>query len=396
MRRLLYVALGFALAVLLATIGSTMVDWRPLGSAWQKFRPETPHQRYARSLAEAQLAHTALATEWLTAAARALLQPTALTVPFTEEALIDPARPVSLGYAVTLKRGQKLDVQVTVVTDLPGQVFVDLFEPAEGRESTSELTPRPVASARQDEAGLSHEALRSGVYLLRVQPELLRGGHMRITSAPAASLRFPVSGGGAANIQSVYGDERDAGRRSHEGIDIFAARGTPVLAASDGFVTQVGQNRLGGNVVWVWNPSRGVRLYYAHLQDQLVRAGMFVNAGDALGTVGNTGNAKNTAPHLHFGIYARGDGAIDPDAFIRPVSAVPARPEVQASELGDWAPTRGRVSLRASPSSDSAVVEVLPAARPIRIEGVSGPWVRTTAGGQIAFVRARDLRFAKD
>ena len=395
MRRLSFVALGFALAVLLA-IASTMLDWRPFGSAWQRFRPETPHQRYTRSLADAQLVHTALATDWLMAAARALRQPTALTVPFTEEALIDPARPVSLGYAVTLKRGQKLDVQVTVVTDLPGQVFVDLFEPAEGRESTSESTPRPVASAPQDEAGLSHEALRSGVYLLRVQPELLRGGHMRITSAPAASLRFPVSGGGAASIQSVYGDERDAGRRSHEGIDIFAARGTPVLAASDGFVTQVGQNRLGGNVVWVWNPARGVRLYYAHLQDQVVRAGSFVYAGDALGTVGNTGNAKNTAPHLHFGIYARGDGAIDPDPFIRPAAAVPDNPDVAASALGEWATTRGRVSLRASPSNNSPVVETLPAARPIRIEGVSGPWVRTTSAGQLAFVKARDLRLARD
>lgn len=391
MRRLAYVALGFALAVLIV-IGSTTVGWRPLESAWQRFRPETPHQRYARSLVEAELTHTALATEWLAAADRSLLQPAALTVPFTEEALIDPARPVSLGYAFALKRGQKLDVQITVVTDIPGQAFVDLFEPAADGESTRRL----VASARQHETDLSHEARRSGVYLLRVQPELLRGGHLRITSVPAPSLRFPVSGGGAANIQSVYGDQRDAGRRSHEGIDIFAPRGTPVLAASNGFVTQVGQNRLGGNVVWVWNPSRGARLYYAHLQDQLVQTGAFVQAGDTLGTVGNTGNAKTTPPHLHFGIYTRGDGAIDPDAFIRPVSAVPARPEVHALALGEWAPTRDRVSLRASPSSNSPVVEVLPAARPIRIEGVSGPWVRTTAGGQLAFVQARDLHLGKN
>lgn len=385
MRRRSAVALGLTVAA--SVIALTILEWRPLQSIWRTLRPQTPHQRYARSLLEGGLGHTALVTEWLAAATRALLHPVALTVPFTEDALIDPARPVSLGYAVPLKRGQRLDVKVTVTTDTPGHVFIDLFEPDAAGGSNS----RPVASSREDATDLSHEASRSGVYILRIQPELLGGGHLRVTSAPAPSLRFPVSGGGAASIQSVYGDERDAGRRSHEGVDIFASRGTPVLAASDGFVTNVGENRLGGKVVWLWSPSRGVRLYYAHLQDQLVRTGTFVSAGDTLGTVGNTGNAKTTLPHLHFGIYARGDGAIDPDAFIRPVFATPANPDVNTSALGAWAHTRRPVSLRASPSSTSVVVDMLPAAHSIRIEGAVGPWVRTTAGGQLAFLQARDI-----
>jgi murein DD-endopeptidase MepM/ murein hydrolase activator NlpD len=390
MRRGLPAALALVIA---AVVAITLIrnEW-PFPSIWRTLRPQTPHQRYASSLAEGGLAHTALATDWLTAAARALAQPAALTVPFTEDALVDPARPVSLGYAVTLKRGQKLDVQVTVVTDRPGQVFVDLFEP----DADDESNRRAVASARQDETSLSYEARRSGIYILRIQPELLRGGRLRVTSAPAPALQFPVSGGGAANIQSIYGDQRDAGRRSHEGVDIFAPRGTPVFAAADGFVTSVGQNRLGGNVVWVWDPSRGVRLYYAHLQDQLVRSGTYVRAGDTLGTVGNTGNAKNTPPHLHFGIYARGEGAIDPDAFIRPVPTSMAKPEVTTSALGEWAQTRRGVSLRAAPSNDSSVVATLPAGRAVRIEGAFGPWVRTTADGQLAFVRARDLRVGAD
>jgi hypothetical protein len=194
--------------------------------------------------------------DWLAAATRALQQPVAVSVPFVEEALVDPARPSSLGYAVTLARGQTLTVQVSVATDTPGRVFVDLFEPNTNRLSTS----RPVASAPEDQTELSHEAQRSGTYLLRVQPELLRGGHLRVTSTPAPSLQFPVSGGGASNIQSDYGDARDGGRRSHEGVDIFAPRGTPVVASSDGIVTQVGENRLGGRVVWVWNPARGTRV----------------------------------------------------------------------------------------------------------------------------------------
>jgi murein DD-endopeptidase MepM/ murein hydrolase activator NlpD len=365
----------------------TTVDWRPLRAIWARLGSETPHQRYSRSLLEGGLAHTALATEWLAAATRALVQPAELAVPFTEDALIDPAKPVSLGYAVTLKRGQRLDAQVKVTTDTPGRLFIDLFEPdTEGRPER-----RPVASAGQDATVLSHEARLSGVYILRIQPELLRGGHLRLTSVRAPALGFPVSGRGAANIHSVYGDDRDAGRRSHEGIDIFAARGTPVVAASDGVVTSVGENRLGGKVVWVWNPSRRVRLYYAHLQDQMVRTGTLVSAGDTLGTVGNTGNAKTTPPHLHFGIYARGEGAIDPDAFIRPMPGLPPSPDVETSALGQWAHTRRRVSLRASRSNNSTVVDVLPAARQVRIEGAVGQWVRTTAGRQVAFVQARDI-----
>jgi peptidoglycan LD-endopeptidase LytH len=119
----------------------------------------------------------------------------------------------------------------------------------------------------------------------------------------------------------VFGDPRDGGRRRHEGVDIFAKRGTPVLSASSGVVTRVGEGGLGGRVVWVWDPARSLLLYYAHLQEQLVSTGTRVRAGEPIGTVGNTGNARTTPPHLHFGIYRRGAGAIDPEAFIAPVTA---------------------------------------------------------------------------
>jgi peptidoglycan LD-endopeptidase LytH len=135
----------------------------------------------------------------------------------------------------------------------------------------------------------------------------------------------------------------------------------------------------------------GAALYYAHLHDQLVRAGTFVSTGDTLGTVGNTGNAQSTPPHLHFGIYAGGEGAIDPEAFIRPMAATSPAPEVQTSALGQWAHTRRRVPLRASPSSNASVVDILPAARAVRVEGAVGAWVRTTADGQLAFLHARDI-----
>ncbi len=99
--------------------------------------------------------------------------------------------------------------------------------------------------------------------------------------------------------------------RVHEGIDIFAEKGTPVLATTEGIVQSCGENRLGGNVVWVLGPG-GQRHYYAHL-DRFANAcaGERVQAGTVLGYVGNTGNARTTPPHLHYGVYGAA-GAINP------------------------------------------------------------------------------------
>jgi murein DD-endopeptidase MepM/ murein hydrolase activator NlpD len=352
---------------------------------WRDLRPESPHQRYARALADGALAGTALATDWLAAATRAVAEPVPLSAPFSEAALVDPARPLALGYRVSLKRGQRLDVQVTVATDTPGRVFIDLFD---GEPNAT--IARPVASAAEDRTTLAFEVRQSGAYVLRVQPELLRGGHLTVKAAPAPSLVFPVSG--ARGIQSVFGDPRDAGRRRHEGVDIFAKAGTPVISASDGIVAGVGETALGGRVVWVWDVSRGARYYYAHLQEQLVTAGTFVRAGQTLGTVGNTGNARTTAPHLHFGIYARGEGAIDPEAFIRPEAGSAESPAVTAASLGDWAQTRRPAALRTSPSAGAPIVETLPRGSSLRVEGAVGPWIRTRIGTHtIAFVAARDV-----
>src|SRR5690606_2218594 len=126
----------------------------------------------------------------------------------------------------------------------------------------------------------------------------------------------PVAASARQHIGSFFGDARDGGGRQHEGIDIFAARHTPVVAAADGVVGRVGNNRLGGKVVWLRPKNRPVNLYYAHLDSQLVTFGQVVNEGDTLGLMGNTGNARTTPPHLHFGVYGPA-GAVDPLPFIR-------------------------------------------------------------------------------
>ncbi len=135
-----------------------------------------------------------------------------------------------------------------------------------------------------------------------------------LATAPAPSRYVvPVSGVGVGRLQPSFGAPRSDGRR-HQGIDIFAPRGTPVVAAADGVVVGTMPNRLGGTVVWVLGAGRRL-YYYAHLHrlDEATRVGRIVAAGDALGAVGTTGNARGGPPHLHFGVYRAGArGAVDP------------------------------------------------------------------------------------
>ncbi|MET0814670.1 MAG: M23 family metallopeptidase [Pseudoxanthomonas sp.] len=134
--------------------------------------------------------------------------------------------------------------------------------------------------------------------------------------APPAALPVPVQGVRASRIADTFGAPR-GGDRSHAGVDIFAPRGTPVLSATRGIVLSVREGGLGGRQVWVLGPGRE-RHYYAHLDDWQtgLEAGDVLAPGDPLGTVGATGNARGTPPHLHYGIYGE-DGARDPLRLLR-------------------------------------------------------------------------------
>jgi murein DD-endopeptidase MepM/ murein hydrolase activator NlpD len=222
-----------------------------------------------------------------------------------------PAAPKAYGYRLRLQRGRLLRVELTVSGTESAMVFIELFAADES------ISTDPVALSDGVERRLEREIERDGEYILRIQPELLRGGEMRIGQRTTASMTFPVSGRTSASVKSFFLDPRDNNRRQHHGIDIFAPRETPVVAAADGFVTFVGTSALGGNIVWVWDATRGQSHYYAHLSRQAVTTGARVAAGQVLGYVGNTGNAKSTLPHLHFGIYSRGEGPINPLPFVK-------------------------------------------------------------------------------
>jgi peptidoglycan LD-endopeptidase LytH len=142
--------------------------------------------------------------------------------------------------------------------------------------------------------------------------------HWKLKQMPLEKpVRLPVKDVKARQLVDTWGAARSAGRK-HEGIDIFAKRGTEVLSSTQGIVRKVGTNNLGGKIIWVTGPNLSQH-YYAHLDDYAthIQVGDWVEAGEVLGYVGNTGNAKGTPPHLHYGIYLT-DGAVNPYPYLKP------------------------------------------------------------------------------
>lgn len=113
-------------------------------------------------------------------------------------------------------------------------------------------------------------------------------------------------------LQPNFGEARDGGARSHEGLDIMAPAGREVIAVTSGKIDSKKWNNLGGNTLWLAGDD-GMIYYYAHLQGyrEGISEGVRVKGGELLGYVGQTGNAST--PHLHFEVHqTKKSEAIDP------------------------------------------------------------------------------------
>lgn len=362
--------------------------------------PPTAHERYAQSLIEAGLAETAVGREWLAASDSSLRAPLLVTLPFRESGFYSRAEARAVAYRFRLRGGERLSLTVRSA-GLPAELFVDLFEQgtAGGGDSAARFEHRATAvriysmsgpptmgesaSTRADTSApttafaLDFEANHDGTFVVRFQPELLRDGRFEIEMRTEPILAFPVEGKDGRAVQSFFGADREAGRRVHQGIDIFAPRGTPAVAAIDGVVRSISPNELGGNVVWLADAQHRQTLYYAHLDRHAVIAGQAVRAGDTLGFVGNTGNARTTPPHLHFGIYRRGEGAVDPLPWVRRRSNVPPRLVADTSRLGARGEVAARgIALLASPASRADTVRHVERGTTLRLMGAAGDWYR--------------------
>jgi murein DD-endopeptidase MepM/ murein hydrolase activator NlpD len=119
----------------------------------------------------------------------------------------------------------------------------------------------------------------------------------------SAGMVVPVAGVRASELKDTYGAPRSGGR-GHKGVDIFAARGTPVVAAAAGVIVKRDSSAAGGLSVYERDLDGRTIYYYAHLNGWRagLKEGDLVRQGDVIGYVGSTGNVSGS-PHLHFAVF---------------------------------------------------------------------------------------------
>ncbi len=360
----------------------------------EPFKPSNSHAAYVESLRSAGLAHTAIARDWILAAENAMENPVDVEPPFEESFYADHASAFAVAYHFSVLKGQRVEIDVAFDGQKRCRLFMDLFRV----RGLSYEDWRMVASANDYEKHLEFEPKQDSSYVLRLQPELLRGGRFTITIRNMASLGFPVLGADHRAIGSGFGAPRDGGRRRHHGVDIFAKRHTPVVATSKAYVRRVSDSDIGGLNIWLHDQKRGLHLYFAHLQTQEVKENTYVMPGQRIGTVGNTGNARRTPPHLHFGIYVRGEGPVDPVNFIKKINSSPEEISADTGILGQWARSnRSRVPLKSSTASRSLEIARLDPYTAMKIQAAAGDAYRVLLpDGLTGYVPSRFIESATE
>jgi murein DD-endopeptidase MepM/ murein hydrolase activator NlpD len=327
----------------------------------------SPHEKYAKALTDAGLGQTQLAQEWISAADSALKNPLPITLPYQETGYFADEKPSAAGLLFSAKKGEKIIATLSTIPASGVVFFMELWK-QEGDQFT-------LLALTDTTHRINYVVKNDGQYRLRLQPELLRSMEYTIIIHTEPSLAFPVDSAGNPRIISTWGVDRDGGLRRHEGADIAAKFRTPALAATDGYITRSNENSLGGKVVFLYDREEGFSLYYAHLDTQIVQQGQSVKSGDVVGLIGNTGNARNTIPHLHFGIYTT-NGAIDPLSFIykKTSSIKPITASVKA--LNNWVRTTSSAKVYESAYTSSRSIKELLQGEVAFISAATGDWYK--------------------
>lgn len=260
-----------------------------LGAAALYFKDQvvlSPHDFYYSALLRENLKATA--ERWRMDAEKSLAAPLQISLPYSERRLLEADYLQPITFAFDLRMDELIQVNIFPSINTHAEVFVDVFYV---KDAATE--PMRIGSMAMKEQQLKIAAEYTGQYFVRIQPSHAAQGLMDIAITSPLRYGFPVDTERENAVQSLFGVGRDGGARRHEGIDIFAPRGTPVIAAEAGHVTRAGETPRGGKNVWVRGDQSS--FYYAHLDSIAVSPGDRVMRGEVLGTVGNTGNAVTTS-----------------------------------------------------------------------------------------------------
>jgi murein DD-endopeptidase MepM/ murein hydrolase activator NlpD len=202
---------------------------------------------------------------------------------------LEPGSEVVIG---RVDAGVREGVVRKVAHDEPG-VVVQPATPGSIAHSIQTGTPKPGESA------------------LPRHSTTVRGSEAGSAGPAFAGYLFPVLG--SSNYTDTWGAARASTGIPHQGTDIFAEEGTPIVAVADGVLDRVGWNTIGGYRFWLFD-EYGNSFYHAHLSaySPLAIDGAHVKRGDVIGFVGHTGDAQYTPPHLHFEVHPGNGDAVNP------------------------------------------------------------------------------------
>ena len=341
----------------------------------------TAREVYAREFK----GNEALFNQWEMVYKNAISDSLEVNLPYGEKGIFNQGVPTAYSYSVKMEEGEVLVAEI-VKDSVNQRIFTDVFA-FDGAGFKHLKTFEPGAE------DISIEVNSSGIYKIIIQPEMAANTNFFINIYKKPLLNFPVLGKGNAAVMSFWGMERDGGKRTHEGIDIFAKKGTPVIAVADGTISRTGNHGIGGKQVW--QRVSGYSLYYAHLDSVVAQSGRTVKAGDTLGFVGNTGNAKFTPPHLHFGIYKGYSGAVNPLPFVYETAKVKAG-TFSKNFAGKTIRVKGNANLRKGPQTTFGIIGSVAANDIVTLLGESNDWLHIqTASNQKAFLHKSLVKAAK-
>ena len=205
------------------------------------YLPASAHNAHGFWLAHGDLARSASGQAWVRGAEAALLEPAPVSPPFQTAGSFESTDPAALGYRFSAQSGRRVEIAVELPDARTGaEIFVDVYRLGSGGAvHVASGPPQPASGTAQTRHSIELDLLDDAEYVLRLQPELGRGGRYKLGIRTAPMLGFPVAGFDTRAIQSGFGAVRDGGRRSHHGVDIFVPRGTPAVAAVDARVSRV-------------------------------------------------------------------------------------------------------------------------------------------------------------